>query len=163
MSPFEGDLLTGTHTVTIKTSHGDIVLELDADKAPKTVTNFVTHAKNGYYDDLIFHRVIPDFMIQGGDPLGNGTGGESIYGDSFEDEFNDLDMVRGMIAMANAGPHTNGSQFFITVVDAPWLQNRHTVFGRVIEGMDIVDLISKVERDHMDKPRTPVTFKPHVH
>jgi len=162
MSSFDGDLLTGTHTVTIKTSHGDIVVELDADKAPKTVTNFVTHSKNGYYDDLTFHRVIPEFMIQGGDPSGNGTGGYSIYGDTFEDEQNDLKMLRGVIAMANAGPHTNGSQFFITVIDAPWLQNRHTVFGQVKEGMDIVDLISQLERDQNDKPRTPVTFKPHV-
>lgn len=155
--------LSGMHTVVLKTSMGDITLELDADAAPKTVTNFVTLSKQGYYDGIIFHRVIPGFMIQGGDPLGNGTGGESIYGPEFEDEPNDLQMVRGAIAMANRGPNTNGSQFFIVQAEAtPWLQGRHTVFGRVSEGLDIVDAIANVERGANDKPVTPVTFTPEV-
>jgi len=150
--------LTGKHTVVLKTSMGDITLELDADAAPKTVTNFITLAKRGYYDNLTFHRVIPDFMIQGGDPLGNGTGGESIYGESFEDEPNDLKMERGVIAMANRGPNTNGSQFFITVIATDWLQGRHTIFGHVTKGMDVVDAISKVQRDGRDMPTTKVTY-----
>lgn len=152
------DTLSGKHTVVLKTSMGDITLELDADAAPKTVTNFITLAKRGYYDGLIFHRVIPDFMIQGGDPLGNGTGGESIYGESFEDEANDLKMERGVIAMANRGPDTNGSQFFITVIPTDWLQGRHTIFGHVTKGMDVVDAISKVQRDGRDMPTTKVTY-----
>lgn len=161
-SGFNGTMLKGLQTVTLKTSLGDITVELDADKAPKTVTNFVMLSKVGYYNGLTFHRVIPDFMIQGGDPSGNGTGGNSIYGDSFEDEPNDLQMKRGVIAMANAGPNTNGSQFFITVADTPWLQGRHTVFGHVTSGMDIVDKITQVARDANDKPNTPVTFTPEV-
>jgi cyclophilin family peptidyl-prolyl cis-trans isomerase len=159
---FDGTLLTGKHTIVLKTSMGPVTIELNADKAPKTVTNFIVHAQNGYYDELTFHRVIPDFMIQGGDPSGNGTGGNSIYGDSFEDEHNDLQMSRGVIAMANSGPHTNGSQFFITVIDASWLQGRHTVFGQVTQGMDIVDTITMTSRDQNDKPRTPITFTPEV-
>lgn len=150
--------LSGKHTVILKTTKGDITLELDADAAPKTVTNFITLAKRGYYDGLKFHRVIPDFMIQGGDPDGNGTGGESIYGESFEDEPNDLKMERGVLAMANRGPDTNGSQFFITVIATDWLQGRHTIFGKVTNGMDIVDAISKVQRDSRDMPTTPVTY-----
>ena len=150
--------LSGKHTVILKTTKGDITLELDADAAPKTVTNFITLAKRGYYDGLTFHRVIPEFMIQGGDPDGNGTGGESIYGESFEDEPNDLKMERGVLAMANRGPDTNGSQFFITVIPTDWLQGRHTVFGKVTKGMDIVDAISKVQRDAKDMPVTPVTY-----
>ena len=156
---FDGQLLKGKYTVTMKTSKGDIVLELDADKAPKTVTNFITLAKSGYYDGLIFHRVIPDFMVQGGDPNGNGTGGESVFGETFEDEQNDLKMVRGAIAMANRGPNTNGSQFFIIQAEeTPWLQGRHTIFGKVTKGMDIVDAITKVERDARDMPTTPITM-----
>lgn len=157
---FDGTLLSGTHTVTIKTNKGDITLELYADEAPKTVTNFVHLAKTGYYDDLIFHRVIPGFMIQGGDPNGNGTGGESIFGDTFEDEINDMKMVRGVIAMANRGPNTNGSQFFIaTGKQLPWLDGRHTVFGKVIEGQDVVDEISFARTDENDKPVDPISFE----
>lgn len=157
------DTLTGTHTVTMKTSKGDITIELYADKAPKTVTNFVRLAEDGYYDDLTFHRVIPDFMIQGGDPTGTGAGGESIYGETFEDEDNDLPMVRGMLAMANRGPDTNGSQFFIIqAAETPWLQGRHTVFGKVVKGIEVVDAITKVQRDSRDKPVTPVTFSVEV-
>jgi len=150
--------LSGKHTVILKTTKGDITLELDADAAPKTVMNFITLAKRGYYDELKFHRVIPDFMIQGGDPDGNGTGGESIYGESFEDEPNDLKMERGVLAMANRGPDTNGSQFFITVIATDWLQGRHTIFGKVTKGMDIVDALSKVQSEASEMPTTPVTY-----
>ena len=101
-------------------------------------------------------------MIQGGDPSGNGTGGTSVFGDTFEDEPNDLQMVRGVIAMANRGPDTNGSQFFITVADTPWLQGRHTIFGHVTAGMDVVDKIANAARDASDKPLTPITFMPDV-
>lgn len=152
------ETLSGKHTVVLKTTKGDITLELDADAAPKTVTNFITLAKRGYYDGLTFHRVIPEFMIQGGDPNGNGTGGESIYGESFEDEPNSLKMERGVIAMANRGPDTNGSQFFITVIATDWLQGRHTIFGHVTKGMDVVDAISKVQRDGRDMPTTKITY-----
>ncbi|MBI5156172.1 peptidylprolyl isomerase [Candidatus Peregrinibacteria bacterium] len=152
-------MLTGTHTVVFKTSKGDITLELNADKAPKTVTNFIVLAKAGYYNGLTFHRVIPDFMIQGGDPDGNGTGGTSIYGETFEDESNDLQMVKGVIAMANRGPNTNGSQFFIVQAAAtPWLQGRHTIFGHVTKGLDVVDAIVNVPKDGNDKPSSPVTY-----
>jgi peptidyl-prolyl cis-trans isomerase B (cyclophilin B) len=152
-------MLSGTHTVVLETSKGDITLELYADKSPKTVTNFVTHAKNGYYDNLVFHRVIKDFMIQGGDPLGNGTGGESIYGEEFEDEINDMPMVKGMIAMANRGPSTNGSQFFIMHgAEAPWLVGKHTVFGKVTEGMDVLDAIANSEVGPGDRPSEDITF-----
>ncbi|UPA22569.1 peptidylprolyl isomerase [Candidatus Peribacteria bacterium] len=169
---FNGALLTGKHTVILETSEGDITLELDADKAPKTVTNFVTLSKMGYYNGLTFHRVIPNFMIQGGDPEGNGTGGQSIFGESFEDEPNDLTMETGVIAMANAGPNTNGSQFFITVAPTSWLQGRHTIFGKVVEGMDVVNKIVNVPvkvrssedpyNPLADRPTTPVTFTPEV-
>lgn len=157
---FDGKMLKGTYVATMKTSKGDIVIELYADKAPKTVTNFVLLAKSGYYDGLTFHRVIPDFMIQGGDPTGTGAGGESIFGSEFEDEKNDISMDRGVLAMANRGPNTNGSQFFIIQAadGTPWLQGKHTAFGRVTKGMDIVDAITKVERNANDKPTTPVTF-----
>ncbi len=140
---------------------GDIPLELDADAAPKAVTNFVILARGGYYDDLIFHRVIPQFMIQGGAPYGDGTGNASIYGALFEDEINDIKLERGVIAMANAGPDSNGSQFFIVQADeTPWLDGRHTVFGKVssTSGMDVVDAIAAVKRDEADKPVKPVTF-----
>ncbi|MDQ3777546.1 MAG: peptidylprolyl isomerase [Actinomycetota bacterium] len=142
---------------TLHTSEGAIELELYADDAPKTVENFVRLARAGFYDGVIFHRVIPDFMIQGGDPTGTGTGGP---GYQFEDEFNDHAIVRGTLAMANAGPDTNGSQFFIVTADAtPWLDGKHTAFGRVAAGMDVVDRISKVERDANDRPKTPVTIE----
>ncbi len=161
-SGFNGEILKGKHVVTLKTSMGNVTLELDADKAPKTVTNFIGLSTVGYYSGLTFHRVIPDFMIQGGDPDGNGTGGSSLFGETFEDEPNDLQMKRGVIAMANRGPNTNGSQFFITVADTAWLQDRHTVFGKVTAGMDIVDKIATAERDAGDKPLKPITFTPEV-
>ena len=142
-------------TATMQTNHGPIEVELFDDDAPKTVQNFTKLAKDGFYDGVIFHRVIPDFMIQGGDPTGTGTGGP---GYTFEDEFNQHKIVRGALAMANAGPNTNGSQFFIVTADAcPWLDGKHTVFGRVTEGQDVVDRISKVDRDDRDRPRSPVT------
>ncbi len=166
----------GDTVATMHTSMGDIKIKLFPDKTPKTAENFITHAKNGYYNGLKFHRVIKDFMIQGGDPLGNGTGGESIWGGKFEDEFDpDLHNLRGALSMANAGPGTNGSQFFIVQANAapaamleqmkdladsgfptevreayaklggtPWLDFRHTVFGQVYEGMDVVDGIAAV-------------------
>ncbi|MBI3336974.1 peptidylprolyl isomerase [Candidatus Peregrinibacteria bacterium] len=157
---FDGKILTGRHTVVLETSKGDITLELDADQAPKTVTNFVVLAQSGYYNGLPFHRVIPAFMIQGGDPNGDGTGGESIFGPTFEDEPSEILMDRGVIAMANRGPDTNGSQFFIIQNEdgTPWLQGKHTAFGKVIDGMNIVDTIANVERDHKDQPLEPVTF-----
>ncbi|WP_342399453.1 peptidylprolyl isomerase [Weizmannia sp. FSL W8-0676] len=165
----------------MQTNMGAITIKLFPAFAPKTVENFVTHSKNGYYDGLTFHRVIDGFMIQGGDPSGNGTGGESIYGAPFEDEFSErLFNFRGALSMANAGPNTNGSQFFIVqsktvdpsmkgqmeqagypaeVVEAymekggtPWLDFRHTVFGQVIEGMEVVDEIAGVRTGLQDKP-----------
>lgn len=143
-------------TATIKTSMGDIELELDGAKAPVTVGNFVALSKQNFYNGVTFHRVIPDFMIQGGDPTGNGTGGP---GYEFQDEFNDRKLVRGSLAMANSGPNTNGSQFFIVTADAtPWLDGKHTNFGTVTKGMDIVDAISKVDRDENDNPVTPVVI-----
>jgi peptidylprolyl isomerase len=128
---------------TVETTKGTIVIELRADLAPKTVENFVTHSKNGYYNGLIFHRVIKDFMIQGGDPTGTGSGGESIWGGKFNDEFaaNAVFDKAGVLAMANAGPNTNGSQFFITTVATYWLNGRHTIFGQVKEGFDVVKKI----------------------
>jgi cyclophilin family peptidyl-prolyl cis-trans isomerase len=136
---------------TLHTNHGAIELELYPDDAPKTVENFLKLARDGFYDGVIFHRVIPDFMIQGGDPTGTGTGGP---GYQFEDEFNDHKVVRGALAMANAGPNTNGSQFFIvTTEEASWLDGKHTVFGSVTSGMDVVDKISELPRDTRDKPR----------
>ncbi|MDV7740098.1 peptidylprolyl isomerase [Leuconostoc mesenteroides] len=168
-----------------KTNKGDIRIKLFSDIAPKTVENFITHAKNGYYNNGIFHRVISDFMIQGGDPEGTGIGGESIWGGSFEDEFSDrLFNTYGALSMANAGPNTNGSQFFIVqasnfpsqmvsalrdlpaeVADfyrqkggTPWLDGKHTVFGQVIEGLNIVDEIAKVKVDMADKPRVDVVI-----
>lgn len=172
---------------TIKTSLGEVKVQLFAKLAPKTVKNFVELAKKGYYNGVLFHRVIPDFMIQGGDPTGTGRGGESIYGEAFEDEFSDqLFNFNGALSMANAGPNTNGSQFFIVsasrvpanmleqmkmvgypqeIIDhyketggTPWLDHRHTVFGQVISGMEIVEKISKVDRDGMDKPKEAVVM-----
>jgi cyclophilin family peptidyl-prolyl cis-trans isomerase len=142
---------------TLHTSHGSVEVELfDAD-APKTVENFRKLAADGFYDGVIFHRVIPDFMIQGGDPTGTGSGGP---GYTFEDESNDHSVARGALAMANAGPNTNGSQFFIVTADAcPWLDGKHTVFGRVTDGMDVVDAISQVETDTGDRPRETVSIE----
>ena len=135
---------------TLHTNHGPIAIELFDDDAPKTVENFTKLARDGFYDGVIFHRVIPDFMIQGGDPTGTGSGGP---GYTFEDEFNDNKVVRGALAMANAGPNTNGSQFFIVTTEAaPWLDGKHTVFGRVTDGMDVVDAISALETDARDRP-----------
>ena len=143
-------------TATIHTNHGAIELELYPADAPKTVDNFVKLAKDGFYDGVVFHRVIPDFMIQGGDPTGTGAGGP---GYQFEDEFNDHKVVRGALAMANAGPNTNGSQFFIvTTESAAWLDGKHTVFGRVTSGMEVVDTISGVARDGRDRPHDDVTM-----
>ncbi|MDM8266996.1 peptidylprolyl isomerase [Limosilactobacillus pontis] len=172
----------------IKTNLGTIEVQLFEKLATKTVKNFVELVKKGYYDGVTFHRVIPDFMIQGGDPTGTGRGGESIYGHPFEDEFSEqLFNFNGALSMANAGPNTNGSQFFIVsnehvpanmidqmkmvgypqeVIDrykenggTPWLDHRHTVFGQVIKGMDVVQAISKVERDQMDKPKDDVVME----
>ena len=184
--------VAGDKIATIKTNMGEIKIKLFPEFAPKAVENFTTHAKNGYYDGLIFHRVINDFMIQGGDPLGTGTGGQSIWGHSFEDEFTgELHNLRGALSMANAGPNTNGSQFFIVqakevpedlldqmrsaredlfpteCIEAyeelggtPWLDFRHTVFGQVFEGMDVVDAIAKVPADYFsNKPKEDVIIE----
>jgi cyclophilin family peptidyl-prolyl cis-trans isomerase len=142
---------------TLHTNHGEIAVELFEQEAPKTVANFVKLSEDGFYNGITFHRVIPDFMIQGGCPRGDGTGGP---GYEFEDESNELGVVRGALAMANRGPDTNGSQFFIVTTEAaPWLDGKHTVFGRVTEGMDVVDEISAVPRDASDRPREPVTIE----
>jgi cyclophilin family peptidyl-prolyl cis-trans isomerase len=145
-------------TATLHTNHGDVELELFDEDAPKTVDNFLKLSRDGFYDGLVFHRVIPDFMIQGGCPQGTGTGGP---GYQFEDEINPQKVVRGALAMANSGPNTNGSQFFIVTAEAcPWLDGKHTVFGRVAGGMDVVDEISAVETDpRNDRPREPVTIE----
>jgi peptidyl-prolyl cis-trans isomerase B (cyclophilin B) len=141
---------------TLQTNHGAIEIELYGDDAPKTVENFVKLSRDGFYDGVVFHRVIPDFMIQGGDPTGTGSGGP---GYQFEDEFNDRKVERGALAMANAGPNTNGSQFFIVTAQAcPWLDGKHTVFGRVTSGMDVVDAISQLDTDARDRPRDDVTI-----
>lgn len=169
--------------VEMNTSMGLIKIKLFPEQAPKTVENFVTHSKDGYYNGLIFHRVMEDFMIQGGDPKGNGNGGESIYGGQFQDEFsNKLYNIRGALSMANSGPDTNGSQFFIVqnknlnsqsdISDypdkikevyqnggTPWLDLAHTVFGQVIEGMDVVDKIAATKVGAQDKPVEDVVIK----
>ncbi len=180
----------GESVAVMHTNMGDISIRFFPEYAPKAVENFITHSKNGYYDGLIFHRVINDFMIQGGDPTGTGMGGESIYKRSFEDEFSkELHNIRGALCMANAGPNTNGSQFFIVqaksvpenmisqmkdmpesfpedIVDyyesaggTPWLDFRHTVFGQVFDGMDVVDNIAGVEVGNADKPINDVIIK----
>jgi cyclophilin family peptidyl-prolyl cis-trans isomerase len=142
---------------TVHTNRGPIAFELFDEDAPKTVGNFRRLAGEGFYDGVVFHRVIPDFMIQGGDPTGTGTGGP---GYTFEDEINQHVVVRGALAMANAGPNTNGSQFFIVTAEAcPWLDGKHTVFGRVADGMDVVDAISASETDHRDRPRDDVVIE----
>jgi cyclophilin family peptidyl-prolyl cis-trans isomerase len=141
---------------TLHTSAGAVEIELFPNEAPKTVENFVKLAKDGFYDGLKFHRVIPDFMIQGGCPQGTGTGGP---GYQFEDEFNEHKLVKGTLAMANSGPNTNGSQFFIVTAEAtPWLDGKHTVFGQVRSGQDVVDRISTADRDSRDAPRTDITI-----
>lgn len=170
--------------VEMVTTEGNIKIKLFPEQAPKTVENFLTHAKDGYYDGVIFHRVINNFMIQGGDPDGTGMGGESIWGDSFEDEIsNQLYNLRGALSMANAGPGTNGSQFFIVqnkedmsdgllaedvptkIIDAyanggtPHLDGKHTVFGQVVEGMDVVDKIAAAETEAGDKPAKDIKIK----
>jgi len=143
--------------VTMETNRGTIQIELFDDDAPKTVQNFLKLAGDGFYDGVIFHRVIPDFMIQGGDPAGTGMGGP---GYQFEDEINDNKVVRGALAMANAGPNTNGSQFFIVTAEAcPWLDGAHTVFGRVTGGMDVVDTIERTPTDHGDRPLDEVRIE----
>ena len=180
----------GDTLATIKTNMGEIKVKLFPEEAPKTVENFTTHAKEGYYNGLIFHRVIKDFMIQGGDPTGTGMGGESIWGDSFEDEFDvKLHNIKGALSMANAGPNTNGSQFFIVQADnvpanmigqmkempesfpedivkayeekggTPWLDFRHTVFGQVVEGIEVVDSIANVKVGPGDKPLDNVVIE----
>jgi peptidyl-prolyl cis-trans isomerase B (cyclophilin B) len=142
---------------TLHTNKGPIAVELFDDDAPKTVDNFKKLAGDGFYNGVIFHRVIPDFMIQGGDPTGTGRGGP---GYTFEDEFNERKVERGALAMANSGPNTNGSQFFIVTADScPWLDGKHTVFGRVTDGMDTVDAISDVGRDASDRPNDDVTIE----
>jgi peptidyl-prolyl cis-trans isomerase B (cyclophilin B) len=139
------------------TNHGDIVFELFDDDAPKTVDNFRTLAGKGFYDGLGFHRIIRDFMIQGGCPQGTGTGGP---GHTFEDEFNDHRVVRGALAIANAGPNTNGSQFFTVTTDAaPWLDGKHTMFGQVTDGMDVVDTLEGLPTDGRDRPQHPATIE----
>jgi peptidyl-prolyl cis-trans isomerase B (cyclophilin B) len=144
-------------TATMHTNHGAIELELFDEDAPKTVENFRKLAADGFYDGVIFHRVIKDFMIQGGDPTGTGTGGP---GYTFEDEFNEHKVERGALAMANAGPNTNGSQFFIVTTDAaPWLDGKHTVFGRVTGGMDAVDSIEGTDTDAADKPSSDAVIE----
>ena len=141
----------------MNTSVGTISLEFFDEDAPKTVENFRKLAGDGFYDGVIFHRVIKDFMIQGGDPTGTGTGGP---GYTFEDELNDRKVVRGALAMANAGPNTNGSQFFIVTADAcPWLDGKHTVFGQVTSGMDVVDAISNADTGPGDKPREEIRIE----
>jgi peptidyl-prolyl cis-trans isomerase B (cyclophilin B) len=182
------DVAEDERLVEMETSMGKIKIKLFPEVAPKAVENFLKHSEEGYYNGLIFHRVIKDFMIQGGDPEGNGTGGESIYGEAFEDEFsNQLYNIRGALSMANSGANTNGSQFFIVqntavdpslkdemekigypkeIIDAyaknggtPWLDHKHTVFGQVIEGMDVVDKIAKTPVGANDKPKEDVTIK----
>ena len=146
-----------TTPAVLHTNYGSIEVELFAEDAPTTVGNFLKLASEGFYDGVIFHRVIPDFMIQGGDPTGTGSGGP---GYQFDDEINEHRVERGALAMANAGPGTNGSQFFIvTTGAAPWLDGKHTVFGRVTSGMDVVDEISEVERDARDRPREDVVIE----
>tara|TARA_B110000037_G_C16994885_1_gene454663 strand:- start:76 stop:567 length:492 start_codon:yes stop_codon:yes gene_type:complete len=140
--------------VKFETTQGVIEFKLYPEIAPKACENFTTHVENGYYDNLIFHRVIPEFMIQGGDPTGSGRGGKSIWGAPFDDECtSDLRFDKtGILAMANAGPGTNGSQFFITIAKTPWLNMRHTIFGEVVSGYENVQAMEAVATDGMDKP-----------
>jgi peptidyl-prolyl cis-trans isomerase B (cyclophilin B) len=151
----------GETVVKISTNLGDIFARLFPEYAPKTVENFLGLAKKGYYDGIIFHRVIPDFMVQTGDPTGTGRGGESLWGGKFADEFDyNLKNIRGALSMANAGPGTNGSQFFIVQAEStPWLNGKHSVFGQVYEGIDVVDKITALPRDSMDKPLEEVRME----
>ena len=151
----------GEEVAIITTNHGEIKVRFFPEIAPKAVENFKTHSKNGYYDSVGFHRIIKDFMIQGGDPDGMGTGGESIWGTDFEDEFHkDFKNIKGSLSMANRGPGTNGSQFFIVhAEETPWLDGAHTVFGQVYEGMDVVDKIANLEVDGRDMPEEPVVME----
>jgi peptidyl-prolyl cis-trans isomerase B (cyclophilin B) len=143
--------------VTLHTNHGPVAVELFDDDAPKTVENFLKLSRDGFYDELTFHRIIKDFMIQGGDPQGTGSGGP---GYTFEDEFNQHKVERGALAMANAGPNTNGSQFFVVTTEAaPWLDGKHTVFGKVTAGMEAVDAIEGVDTDAQDRPAEPVVIE----
>ena len=144
-------------TATMHTNHGPIELELYETEAPKTVDNFLKLSRDGYYDGLVFHRVIPDFMIQGGCPEGTGTGGP---GYEFEDEINEHKIERGALAMANRGPDTNGSQFFIVTTEAaPWLDGKHTVFGKVTSGMEVVDALEGLPTDGRDRPQAPAVIE----
>jgi peptidylprolyl isomerase domain and WD repeat-containing protein 1 len=146
-------------TATIHTTVGDIKFRLFPEAAPNAVENFVTHARNKYYDGTIFHRVIRKFMIQGGDPLGDGTGGESIWGKHFKDEITDLKHDKPYtLSMANAGPNTNGSQFFITTEKAPWLDGKHTIFGRAVEGLEVVHNIERTRTNKHDRPLEPISI-----
>ncbi|KAL5511345.1 CYP1 [Sanghuangporus vaninii] len=146
--------MSSTDSVVLETSMGDIQLELYWDHAPKTCKNFAELARRGYYNGVIFHRIIPDFMVQGGDPTGTGRGGTSIYGQKFEDEIHpDLRFTgAGILAMANSGPNTNGSQFFITLAPTPYLDNKHTIFGRVSSGMRVVQRLGAVATNAQDRP-----------
>lgn len=143
--------------MVMETTEGIIEIALKPALAPKACENFMKLAEKKYYDGLVFHRIIKDFMIQGGDPKGNGTGGESIWGKPFEDEFSSSLTFdrRGLLAMANSGPHTNGSQFFITTAETPWLNHRHTIFGEVAKGYDVVEKLEKTATDRMDRPKVP--------
>ncbi len=153
----------GETIAKMTTPQGDIWIKFFPSLTPKTFENFVGLSERGFYDGLIFHRVIPDFMIQGGDPLGNGTGGESIWGGAFEDEFTaKLKNIKGSLAMANRGPATNTSQFFINQADNNFLDSRHTVFGQVISGLSIVTEIANLDRNSSDKPNKDVTMKVEV-
>jgi peptidyl-prolyl cis-trans isomerase B (cyclophilin B) len=144
-------------TATLQTTEGAIAVELFDEDAPKTVANFKKLAGEGFYDGVVFHRIIKDFMIQGGDPTGTGSGGP---GYQFEDEDNDHKIVRGVLAMANAGPNTNGSQFFIVTADAcPWLDGKHTVFGRITDGMDVVDTMESAATDGRDRPLEDISIQ----
>ncbi|MFP4673503.1 MAG: peptidylprolyl isomerase [Opitutales bacterium] len=140
--------------ITLKTTQGSLTLKLFDAIAPLACENFRTHVRNGYYDGVPFHRIIEDFMIQGGDPTGTGRGGESIWGKPFTDECSEQAVFdrAGLLAMANAGPGTNGSQFFITTAPTPWLHMKHTLFGEVVEGMDTVKKLEGVEKDRNDRP-----------
>ncbi|MDD2515808.1 MAG: peptidylprolyl isomerase [Candidatus Gracilibacteria bacterium] len=153
--PNKGDIIA-----IIDTNVGKIKIRFFPELTPKTFENFVTLVKNGYYDSTIFHRVIKDFMIQGGDPEGTGMGGESIFGDVFEDEFSELKHIKGAISMANVGPNTNGSQFFIVHAKAtPYLNGHHSVFGQVFDGIQIVDKIASSKTDRDDKPLKDIIVK----
>lgn len=154
-------MVSNKPVVVVETNLGNITIALKPDIAPKAVENFLQHAKQDYYKDVIFHRVIKNFMIQGGDPTGTGRGGESIYGKPFEDEISASAQFTkpGILAMANAGPKTNGSQFFITTASTPWLNGKHTIFGEVIEGYDVVQKIENTPANAQDKPLTPVKIQ----